>query len=59
VQAGVKFVLGEPQGKIQSLEVNRDGLEQRVTGIKTCDGLSHPGDLVIMACQQNNFYLIL
>ncbi|KAM6509895.1 hypothetical protein FALCPG4_017530 [Fusarium falciforme] len=48
-QVGVKFVLGDPQGKLSSLIVENDGLNKRVAGIKTCDGLRHFGDLVIVA----------
>ncbi|KAL6364493.1 hypothetical protein LRP88_01894 [Fusarium phalaenopsidis] len=48
-QVGVRFVLGDPQGKLSSLIVENDGLNKRVAGIKTCDGLRHFGDLVIVA----------
>ncbi|KAJ3456574.1 hypothetical protein MRS44_016597 [Fusarium solani] len=48
-QVGVKFVLGDPKGKLSSLIVENDGLNKRVAGIKTCDGLRHFGDLVIVA----------
>ncbi|KAF4461055.1 sarcosine oxidase [Fusarium albosuccineum] len=48
-QAGVKFVLGDPQGKLSSLIIENDGLKKRVAGIKTADGLRHMGDLVIVA----------
>ncbi|KND95189.1 L-pipecolate oxidase [Tolypocladium ophioglossoides CBS 100239] len=48
-QAGVKFVLGDPQGKLSSLIIEDDGAQKRVKGIKTCDNLSHFGDLVIVA----------
>ncbi|KAJ4186392.1 hypothetical protein NW755_007687 [Fusarium falciforme] len=48
-QVGVKFVLGDPQGKLTSLIVENDGLNKRVAGIKTSDGLRHFGDLVIVA----------
>ncbi|KAJ5157919.1 uncharacterized protein N7482_009019 [Penicillium canariense] len=48
-KAGVKFVLGDPQGKLQTLIVEKNDQEKKVTGIKTCDGLSHFGDLVIVA----------
>ncbi|KAJ4197101.1 hypothetical protein NW759_016364 [Fusarium solani] len=48
-QVGVKFVLGDPQGKLSSLIIENDGLNKRVAGIKTCDGLRHFGDLVIVA----------
>jgi sarcosine oxidase/L-pipecolate oxidase len=58
VQAGIKFCLGEPQGKLQSLIIECHGLEKKVTGIKTCDGRSHFGDLVIVACKNSSsFYL--
>ncbi|KAL2673904.1 hypothetical protein Neosp_012348 [[Neocosmospora] mangrovei] len=48
-QVGVKFVLGDPKGKLSSLIIENDGLNKRVAGIKTCDGLRHFGDLVIVA----------
>ncbi|KAH8696216.1 FAD dependent oxidoreductase [Talaromyces proteolyticus] len=48
-QAGVNFVLGDPQGKLSSLIVEDKGVQKRVKGIKTYDGLSHFGDLVIVA----------
>ncbi|KAH6974176.1 FAD dependent oxidoreductase [Ilyonectria sp. MPI-CAGE-AT-0026] len=49
VQAGVKFVLGEPQGKFETLIVENNATQKRVAGIKTCDGKRHFGDLVIVA----------
>ncbi|KAH6989671.1 FAD dependent oxidoreductase [Ilyonectria sp. MPI-CAGE-AT-0026] len=49
VQAGVKFVLGDPQGKISSLIIEKEGLQKRVIGIKTCDGKRHFSDLVVVA----------
>jgi sarcosine oxidase/L-pipecolate oxidase len=49
VQAGVEFVLGDPQGKLESLITEHSGPEKKVTGIKTCDNQSHYGDLVIVA----------
>ncbi|KFX99697.1 hypothetical protein V490_01708 [Pseudogymnoascus sp. VKM F-3557] len=49
VQAGVKFVLGDPQGKLETLITEHKGPEKKVTGIKTCDSQSHYGDLVIVA----------
>ncbi|TPX13733.1 uncharacterized protein E0L32_005936 [Thyridium curvatum] len=48
-KAGVKFVLGDPVGKLSSLITENNGREKRVAGIKTCDGLRHFGDLVIVA----------
>jgi sarcosine oxidase / L-pipecolate oxidase len=51
VQAGVKFVLGEPEGKLETLIVKNNALEKKITGIRTCDGKSHFGDLVIVACK--------
>ncbi|KAH7131605.1 FAD dependent oxidoreductase [Dactylonectria estremocensis] len=48
-QAGVNFVLGDPQGKFSSLIIENDGVHKRVAGIKTCDGLRHFGDLVVVA----------
>ncbi|KAJ5102233.1 hypothetical protein NUU61_004455 [Penicillium alfredii] len=47
--AGVKFVLGEPQGKLDHLIMEKNGLEKKAKGIKTADGLSHFADLVIVA----------
>ncbi|OQD74928.1 hypothetical protein PENDEC_c009G00674 [Penicillium decumbens] len=49
-KAGVKFVLGRPQGELQDLIVDKSGSSKRVTGIKTCDGLTHSADLVVVAC---------
>lgn len=49
VQAGVKFVLGDPQGKFESLITENNRREKKVAGIKTCDGTRHFGDLIIMA----------
>ncbi|KAJ6141554.1 hypothetical protein N7470_009944 [Penicillium chermesinum] len=46
---GVKFVLGDPAGKIDRLMVEDTGSSKRVKGIKTVDGLTHTGDLVIVA----------
>lgn len=51
VQAGVKFVLGEAQGKLDTLITEYNGPSKKVAGIKTCDGKSHFGDLVIVACE--------
>ncbi|KPM45240.1 hypothetical protein AK830_g1280 [Neonectria ditissima] len=49
VQAGVNFVLGEPQGKLETLIIENNGTQKRVAGIKTCDRKRHFGDLVIIA----------
>lgn len=57
-QAGVKFVLGEPQGKLATLIVTNSGLKKKVTGIKTCDGRSHFGDLVIVACKKTSIQFL-
>lgn len=46
---GVKFVLGDPQGKVSTLVSRSAGQEKKVTGIKTCDGKYHPADLVVVA----------
>ncbi|KND91998.1 L-pipecolate oxidase [Tolypocladium ophioglossoides CBS 100239] len=48
-QDGVKFVLGDSQGKIETMVVEQRGQQKKVTGIQTCDGRSHFGDLVIVA----------
>ncbi|KAI5461693.1 FAD dependent oxidoreductase [Mariannaea sp. PMI_226] len=48
-QAGVKFVLGDPEGKLSNLIIEENGTQKRVKGINTCDGKSHFGDLVIVA----------
>lgn len=50
-KAGVKFVLGQPQGELEHLIVNGSGASKKVTGIKTCDGRSHSADLVVVACE--------
>ncbi|KIX07702.1 uncharacterized protein Z518_02356 [Rhinocladiella mackenziei CBS 650.93] len=47
-QAGVEFVLGDPQSKVQSLVIEGAGPSKRVTGVKMCDGRSHSGDIVII-----------
>ncbi|KIW17035.1 hypothetical protein PV08_04226 [Exophiala spinifera] len=49
-KAGVRFVLGHPQGQLQELIVANEGSGNKVTGIQTCDGKSHHGDIVIVAC---------
>ncbi|KAI1619319.1 FAD dependent oxidoreductase [Exophiala viscosa] len=49
-KAGVKFVLDSPQGKLRELLVEENGSQRKVTGIKTCDGLDHLADRVIVAC---------
>lgn len=49
-KSGVKFILGRPQGELQELITENQGSGKRVTGIKTCDGLSHLADLVVVAC---------
>ncbi|KAI8649199.1 DAO domain-containing protein [Fusarium keratoplasticum] len=49
LQAGVKFVLGEPQGKFETLIIENNGRAKRVAGIRTADGKRHFGDLVIVA----------
>lgn len=55
VQAGVKFVLGEPQGKLETLITEANGSQRKVIGIKTYDGQSHFGDLIIVACETFQF----
>ncbi|CAG8899629.1 unnamed protein product [Penicillium egyptiacum] len=49
-KAGVKFVLGRPRGELEHLITEQDGSDRSVKGIKTRDGLTHPADLVIVAC---------
>ncbi|KAJ5095638.1 hypothetical protein NUU61_004994 [Penicillium alfredii] len=49
-KAGVKFVLGQPQGELDQLIVSKSGSSKRVAGIRTRDGLSHLADLVVVAC---------
>lgn len=49
VKAGVKFVLGDPDGKIENLIVSGSSSSRRATGVKTADGKTHGGDLVIVA----------
>jgi sarcosine oxidase / L-pipecolate oxidase len=48
-QAGVKFVLGDPQGKLKTLIKTTSPNSTRVTGIETWDGKIHHADLVIVA----------
>ncbi|KAI9730745.1 MAG: hypothetical protein M1834_005714 [Cirrosporium novae-zelandiae] len=43
---GVKFTLGDPQGKFQAFKEENG----KITGIETADGLFHPAKLTIMAC---------
>lgn len=45
----MKFVLGERQGKIERFITEQNGSDKKVKGIRTADGLSHFGDLVIVA----------
>lgn len=45
----MKFVLGDPQGKLASLITEKIGQEKKVIGIRTCDGQRHAADLVIVA----------
>ncbi|KAL2114195.1 hypothetical protein VUR80DRAFT_122 [Thermomyces stellatus] len=47
---GVKFVFGDKKGRLQDLIRTKNGSEKKVTGIKTCDGLTHSADVVIVAC---------
>ncbi|OQE75587.1 hypothetical protein PENNAL_c0073G09655 [Penicillium nalgiovense] len=49
-KAGVKFVLGHPQGELDHLITKQNGSDKRVKGIKTCDGSTHAADLVVVAC---------
>ncbi|CAG8021745.1 unnamed protein product [Penicillium salamii] len=49
-KAGVKFVLGCPNGELEQLVVERSGNKKQVKGIKTRDGLTHFSDLVVLAC---------
>ncbi|ORY71122.1 FAD dependent oxidoreductase [Pseudomassariella vexata] len=44
-KAGVKFILHPMQGKVVSLDVTQEGKP----AIKTADGLTHEGDLVVVA----------
>ncbi|KAJ5111990.1 hypothetical protein N7532_000035 [Penicillium argentinense] len=50
VKAGVKFILGRPQGELDQLIVERSQSSKRVTGIKTRDGRAHNADFVVVAC---------
>ncbi|CAG8207395.1 unnamed protein product [Penicillium salamii] len=49
-KAGVKFVLGRPNGELDHLLVEGSGAKKQVKGIKTRDGLTHLSDLVVLAC---------
>ncbi|KAL3476717.1 FAD dependent oxidoreductase [Aspergillus californicus] len=49
-KAGVKFVLGRPQGELEQLITVQSGSSKKVTGIRTRDGKSHFADLVVVAC---------
>lgn len=42
-------MLGEPQGKFESLIIENNGRAKRAAGIRTADGKRHFGDLVIVA----------
>ncbi|KAJ0330534.1 hypothetical protein COL922a_012432 [Colletotrichum nupharicola] len=46
---GIKFVLGDPQGKLEKLIIEDKNGHKKVAGLQACDGLSHYGDLVIVA----------
>lgn len=52
-KAGVKFILGQPQGELKHLIVSETTTSKRVTGIKTHDGLRHYADLVVVACKSS------
>ncbi|KAJ5155578.1 hypothetical protein N7492_008381 [Penicillium capsulatum] len=49
-QAGVKFILGEPHGKVESLVTEQRGPSKKITGVTTCDGQTHLADLTVVAC---------
>ncbi|KAF2167794.1 hypothetical protein M409DRAFT_65895 [Zasmidium cellare ATCC 36951] len=49
-KAGVKFVLGEPQGYLESLIIETLDKQKRVAGIRTRDGSCHLADVVVVAC---------
>ncbi|CAP98823.1 Pc22g15350 [Penicillium rubens Wisconsin 54-1255] len=49
-KAGVKFVLGRPHGELDHLITEGNGSDKRIKGIRTCDGLAHAADLVVVAC---------
>ncbi|ETS84237.1 hypothetical protein PFICI_02262 [Pestalotiopsis fici W106-1] len=48
-QAGVQFILGDPQGKIKRLIIDQAYQHRTVNGIETEDGRTHLADLVIVA----------
>lgn len=50
-KAGVKFILGRPQGELEKLIIDKSSASKRVTGIKTRDGRTHSADLVVVACE--------
>lgn len=50
-KAGVKFVLGRPHGELDHLITEGNGSDKRIKGIRTCDGLAHAADLVVVACE--------
>lgn len=56
VQAGVKFCLGESEGKVQRLITEGHGSEKKIAGITTCDGKDHLGDIVIVAGEILTFF---
>lgn len=45
MKAGVKFVLGDPEGKFTSFITEKNGQDKKITGIMTADGLRHMGDI--------------
>lgn len=47
----MKFVLGSPSGRLETLIVDHQGDSKKVTGIKTADGKEHLGELVLIACK--------
>lgn len=55
VQAGVKFVLGPKEGRLDDLvyapTTHVPKGEKKVVGIKTVDGKVHDADVVVVACE--------
>ncbi|KUJ13712.1 FAD dependent oxidoreductase [Mollisia scopiformis] len=49
-KAGVKFVLGQKEGKLENLIINGAGYSKKIKGLETADGKEHFADVTIVAC---------
>ncbi|RVX67199.1 hypothetical protein B0A52_08633 [Exophiala mesophila] len=48
-KAGIKFIVGSPQGRVEKLIVEGDGSNKKIAGIMTFDGQTHLAGLTIVA----------